>query len=258
MFVVFPARPARGLVVVLVGGLGTGFEGLSQPFLKGLAARGLEIVIVSWVDPWLVASPGEKVGPKRLACRAATAIKWVHDNLYRQLGSPGGAVGACGFCLTGNSGGSSQIGYSLSFYGLGNIVNAAILTDGPPHTALAKGCLGVAGYAFDRLSARKMDSAYGFSSGGPCSRHDSSFTSTWNRDSVDQGGVYKFPRTRIVFVFVSGDPTVAPAHGKLYVSALRKAKSPLVSERIVPGNLHNIEQVPAGRDAIEAALLSSG
>ena len=254
-----PAGAPRGVVAILLGGKGVGFTGVNRMFVSQLATDGFEVVIVSWEDPWLQAARGEDVGPARLACRSATAIKWIHDNLYERLGVPRAALGACGFCLHGNSGGATQIGYSLSLYGLGSIVDAAVLSGGPPHAAIAKGCLRERGYAYDNISAGIIDLSYGFpDGGGPCEKHDKSFQERWNQDSLDTaGGTYKFPQTRVAFVFVSGDPTVGPAHGRDYQAKLEAAHSPYVTIRTISGQSHTIEELPLGRAALENALLGS-
>jgi hypothetical protein len=253
-----PSGNPRGLVMILVGGRGLGFEGVNRSFVQTLNLDGFETVVLSWVDSWLEASSGEMVGPKRLACRAATAIKWVHDNLYEQLGAPAPALGACGFCLHGNSGGATQTAYALSFYGLGSVVDAAVVSGGPPHAALAKGCLDEPGYAYDTISARIIDASYGFlDGGGPCERRDASFTHRWEQDSIDVGGQYEFESTRIAFIFVEGDPTPGPDHGKVWEAKLKAAHSPHMSEEIIPGTEHTIELLPNGREALEKALQAS-
>jgi hypothetical protein len=118
--------------------------------------------------------------------------------------------------------------------------------------------LGDPGYSFDLISSRIIDLSYGFpNGGGPCEHHDASFTKHWNQDSIEVGGVYKLPHTRVSFVFVQGDPTVGPKHGMVWEAKLRDAGSPYVSERIIPGAAHTIETLPDGRAALEQALLSS-
>jgi hypothetical protein len=255
-----PGSQPRGLVMGFVGTLGTGTEGLSKQWVDDMVATGFEVVVVSWGDqtPWLQSAPGEQVGPKLLACRPATTIEWVHDNIFEPLGLPSTAEGVCGFCATGNSGGASQIAYAISFYGVANLLDAAVLTSGPPHTALDKACLGPdPGLQFDPDSASIVDLSYGFArSTGPCVAHDESFAETWLKDSVDSAGTYSFPHTRVAFLFVQGDHTAAPFHGKLYLERLHAAGSPIVTDRTIPGTSHTIMTFPEGRQAVEDELLS--
>jgi hypothetical protein len=254
-----PVGDPRGLVAMTIGGLGTERQGINRSFVQELVDQGFEAVVVSWVDPWLESAPGEEAGPARLACRTATAIRWIYDDLYRDLGAPSGAVGECGFCLTGNSGGASQIGYALSFYGLGDIVDAAVLSGGPPHAALDEGCLGEPGLGYDARSAEIIDLSYGFTDGdGPCVRRDQAFAPRWNEDSVDNGGVYRLPETRVVFVFVDGDASGGPPHGRFYLEELREANTPMLADQTIPGSEHTIQALPQGRAALEAALEGDG
>lgn len=255
-----PSVTTRGIVVFFLGGLGTGEAGesINREMVLSLADHGIESVIVKWVDSWLESAPGEEVGPARLACRPATAVAWIHENYYRAMGAPSQGLGGCGFCITGNSGGSSQSAYALSFYGLGSIVDAAILSGGPPHAAIEQGCTGQAPYTYTPVEAPKLDYSYGFlNGGGPCEQHDSSFSTKWKQDSLESGGgVYKLPKTRILFIFGSADPTTGPVHGMAYLDKLQAAGSPYVSEETIPGMPHTIEIYPAGRDALENALLA--
>jgi hypothetical protein len=255
-----PGSQPRGLVMGFVGTLGTGTLGLSKQWVDDMVAAGFEVVVVSWADqtPWLQSAQGEQAGPKLLACRPATTIKWVHDNIFEQLGSPSTAEGVCGFCATGNSGGASQIAYALSFYDVAKLLDAAVLTSGPPHTALDKACLGPSpDLRFDPDSASIVDLSYGFARGtGPCVEQDQSFADTWLKDSVDEGGTYSFPHTRVAFLFVQGDHTAAPFHGKLYLQKLQAAGGPMVTDRTIPGTSHTIMTFPEGRQAVEDELLS--
>jgi hypothetical protein len=252
---------ARGMVVFFLGGLGTGEGGekINRDLIRSIALQGIESVVVQWTDSWMAAASGEEVGPARLGCRPATAIAWIHDNLYRALSAPAPSLGACGFCITGNSGGSSQSAYALSFYGLGDIVDAAVLSGGPPHAAIEPGCTGVPPYAYTKIEAPKLDLSYGFLGGtGPCQDRDGSFSSKWKRDSLDTGGGdYTFPHTRIVFIFGSADPTTGPAHGMAYLAKLQAVGTPYVSVETIPGMPHTIEIYPAGRAALETAFLGS-
>jgi hypothetical protein len=139
---------------------------------------------------------------------------------------------------------------------LADIINAAVMTGGPPHAGLAKGCMLEDGYGYDKLELQTIDLSYGYDKGGgPCETQDQSFTDRWNADSPDTGGgVYSFPKTRIAFVFVEGDPTPGPIHGKLYYDALKKAGTQYVTETVIPGTDHTIQSLPNGRAALEQQL----
>jgi hypothetical protein len=255
----------RGLVVFFSGGKGTGFLGTEDPsamagFLSGLHQSGLKTVRVAWQSPWLFSSPGEQIGPTLLGCRPATAVKWVHDNLYAPLGVHP-SVGACGFCVAGDSGGSSEAAFPLVDYGLEGIINAAVLIAGPVHTGLAPGCLhqgsSASGLWYTGFSAPIIDGSYGFFSGGPCQSHDPAYTSKWQADSMDTGGRdFAYPTTRVVFIFGANDSSAGPPHGRLLLAKLQFAKTPMASAETVTGMGHLVANSASGLSALRAALLA--
>ncbi|MFC1593124.1 hypothetical protein ACFL4C_03830 [Candidatus Omnitrophota bacterium] len=80
---------------------------------------GYKLVEVAWDEPGVWEGPGGSIS---LACRSATIIDWVHKNIHQ-----GGL-----FAAQGNSGGSAQIAFSLAYYGLGDLLDLANLSGGPP------------------------------------------------------------------------------------------------------------------------------
>jgi hypothetical protein len=190
-------------------------------------------------------------------------FKWVHDNQFAPLGLAQQAVGSCGFCISGNSGGASQVAYALSFYGLDSILDAVIPTSGPPHAAQAKGCLrrsGEEAYWYDGGASDTIDSSYGFAAGqGPCSRHDASFASRWDAESADTGGNdFFYPRTRVVVILGAQDASSAPPHARDFATRLDLAGTPYVTLQVVPNMAHPIQQSQDGLAALHAALLGVG
>ena len=264
MRTVRPAGKANGVILFFSGGGGTGYWGRgarSGEFFQELAREGKISVEIRWQDAWLTAAPGEAIGPARLACRPATIIRWAHDNLFRPLGVTGGALGSCGFCITGNSGGATQVSYALSHYGLDTILDAVVPSGGPPHAAMAKGCLrnpAEQNYWYAESSAGTIDRSYGFvgRGDGPCARHDPSFVPRWLADSVDTSGDdYVHPRTRIVFLFGAQD-RIQNGFPLDYIARLRAAGSPLVSVVVAPNTPHATMSTPEGLAAFRAALLA--
>lgn len=240
------------------GGFGNSWWGNDLPevlsFLDDLRNHGYGVVQVRWNRGWLLA--GEEVGPARLACRPATVVQWVFDNLYAPLG-----VDApnqhCGFCITGNSGGSSQVSYALTHYGLDRVLNGVFPTSGPVHSALAQACLNPAG---DPLSyagsagAEIIDRSYGFSSNGPCVRQDGSYKPNWDRDSVDTNGSdYSHQRTRVQVLLGEFD-TAGHPHANVYVNRLVSSGTPAEAQ-IVAQMGHEVADSVSGRAALRAAIL---
>ena len=121
-----------GTVILTTGGKGTGLFGNVNPeiidihelFMDPLLDDGYLLVEVGWSVGVGVAGNGVWEGPgttTSMACRSATAIDWVHNNLH------GGGL----FIAQGNSGGSAQIAFSLAYYGI-DVLDLANLSGGPP------------------------------------------------------------------------------------------------------------------------------
>ena len=255
------ARPdgeARGTVAFFSGGGGRdwwGSEGSSGETLQEIRGEGLATVQVRWKDEWLGATQGDRAGPERLACRSATVIRWIHDEVHERLGA-GGEPGRCGFCLTGTSGGASQIAFALAFYGQGELVDVLVPTGGPPHAALDKGCRRDPQdreFWYVGASTRTIDASWGFRGGreGPCVANDESFTETWRRSSVELGGSdYDYP-TRVV-VIVGERDRILP-HARAYVDRLSESGTEVTLE-VVPGMGHSIADSPQGLEVLARAL----
>jgi hypothetical protein len=254
----------RGVVLFATGGPGTSWWSQSSSaaaaFISDLRADGFMIAQLRWQDGWLVSAPGEDAGSGHLGCRPATVVKWVHDNLYQPLGLQP-ARGACGYCITGNSGGASQVSYALSHYGLDALLDAVVPTSGPPHAAQAKGCLrnpGEEPYWYENGSASTIDSSYGFAAGqGPCVMHDSSFIGRWTEESVDTGGNdYSHAETRIHIILGGQDTSSAPPHAGDYMARLLSAGSPYATLEVVPQMAHPIQASADGLAALRRTLLA--
>jgi hypothetical protein len=257
----------QGVVVFFGGGRGTGFSGTSNQdamtaMLEDLHREGLATVRVAWKSPWLFSAPGEQIGPRPLGCRPATMVKWVHDNLYQQIGADP-ALGECGLCIVGDSGGASQVVYPLVDYGLDSMIDTAVPISGPVHTGLAAGCLhddsgDRALWYSAGFSAPIIDGAYGFFNGGPCQSHDPSWAERWEADSIDAAGRdFHFPNTRVVILFGSKDGSSGPPHGELFFDRLRSAETPFASVETVQGMGHLFSNSPQGLEAVRNVLLGS-
>lgn len=261
-----PSGPPRGFIAFFSGGPGRGWwanqkNQADAAIMTDLGDAGLEVGMVRWVEGWARVNGTEGNGFASVACRPATVVQWLHDQRYVPMGlTP--APGTCGFCITGNSGGSSQAAYSLTHYGLDTIVDAAILTSGPPHAALAKGCLQAPGdeaYWYDTNNLREIDSAYaGGAGGGPCARHDPTMADQWERDGVDTGGSdYRYDTTRVAVIVGSNDRTIAPIHAMDFVAKLRASGSPWVTDATAEGMSHGVTSGPEGSRLLLEAVLGA-
>lgn len=254
---------ADGVIVLLSGAEGKTFwasdQGRQAAVVTEIAAGGLDAVEVAWPDQgWAGAPAGEPTGFAAMACRSATIIRWIHDERYVPMRLRP-STGVCGFCVSGNSGGASQIAYALAFYGLDDIIDAAVMTSGPPHAGILLGCIPGAGeeaFAYGRASLPYIDTAYGDPDDpGPCARRDASFAATWRADSVDTGGNdYLHPTTRIHFLLGGQDRTVAPIHARLYIDRLKDAGSPMVDEDEISQMEHEVLGQVESRQAVLDAI----
>lgn len=254
----------RGVVVFTTGGGGEAWaiaRGDRTELLDDLRADGFKVVQLRWATNWLVSSQGNDAGTSRLACRPATVFKWIHDTEFLPMGIPRSSTGRCGFCITGNSGGATQVSYAISHYGLEAILEAVVPTGGPPHAALAKACLrrpGEEAYWYAEDTRNFIDRGFGYLSGnGPCFRSDPSFVTRWNEESVATGGSdYSHSRTRVHFIL--GDQDIGMrAPNADYVVRLRSAGSPWVELETAPGTQHSVLGSSAGRDAVRRAFLAT-
>jgi (2Fe-2S) ferredoxin len=255
----------RGLVMLFTGGPGSEWWTSQAPEAPALAdelrAQGFTLAQVKWSNSWHSTVAGNDAGPAHLGCRPATVIRYVYDNYYLPLGITPARIGQAGFCITGNSGGASQVSYALSHYGLENILNVVIPTGGPPHSALAKSMMNnpsEEGYWYPLGTRRTIDRSYGFLDGnGPGARQDPIFIPRWLEESVSTGGSdYHHPRTRVHFIIGEQDQGMQTVSSD-YSNRLISSGSPFVSVEIAPGTPHLVIETAAGRAAFKAAILAN-
>lgn len=246
----------RGVLVFFTGGSGGSWwtnQGIDvAAFGERLRGLGFTIAQVRWGNNWIESSPGNDAGTAHLGCRPATVINYLHDTLY--AGVARSETGRCGFCISGNSGGASQVSYALSHYGLETILDAVVPTGGPPHADLTKACLDPAyGYALDTRNF--LDRGFGYFAGnGPCATRDPTFTPRWTAESVGTGGSdYEHAPTRVHIVIGDQDAGMQQI-AATYLDRLRATGTPLIYT-IAVNTPHAVYSTDAGRAAIEAAIL---
>jgi hypothetical protein len=257
-----PTVATRGLIVFFSGDNGTSWWSANSSnvptFFQSLLNSGFEVVQVAWSgNGWLAAPAGEPLGQEALACRSATVIQWVHDNMY-SAPVPSAGIGHCGFCITGNSAGASQITYALASYGIDSVVDAAIPSSGPPMASIERGCLQISGYEYDPSNEQLIDSSYGYgpaAGGGPCVSQDPSFTPVWAGNSVETGGTnYNYPATRIHIIVGGQDRDIIRNHANDYYQVLTASQQGMLTWQLVPRMGHPIQPSSDGLAALFAAL----
>ncbi|MGH9844045.1 MAG: hypothetical protein ACREEM_35385, partial [Blastocatellia bacterium] len=119
----------RGTVVFSSGASGTGFyEGNSASLFQELIAKGYRVIDRAWAGPngWT----SNEGGLRKESCRYATLLTWIRNNIHS------GGV----FVASGNSGGSAEVGYALTTWGRGDILDLAVPTSGPAVARLDYAC----------------------------------------------------------------------------------------------------------------------
>ncbi len=258
----FTGERPKGLIMLFKGGEGTSFW--TQPLVAFQMAEdfrkaGFSIVQVKWIDSWLLSSPGVDAGIAHLASRPATVIKQVYEDFYLPLEKRADKDDFTGFCLTGNSGGASQISYALSHYGLDSLFDVVVPTGGPPHATLAKSMLqrpGEEEYWYGEKRRAFIDKGFGFFDGnGSGVRFDTSFVDRWIEESVATGGSdYYHPDTRLHFIIGADDRDMYHVATD-YIYRLFEEGNPDITLEIVPGTPHNILRTEAGKAALTSAIM---
>jgi hypothetical protein len=264
------------------GNLPTGYSPLD--FIANVRSHGYKTAQVKWsistqpdtTNSWLqsYSTDSTKIGPQRMACRPATLIKkYLWDQVYYPLLGQITA-GGCGFCLTGNSGGASQIAYSVVNYDLSGSppisIGGLFPTSGPVHTEIDGGCIpapppggdqGDWGY---QVSGRMwVDASYLWLLGnhdGRCSvsNETAQWISTWNSDSIENltGGNYNFGSTRVEIIVggVASELQIRN-HACVFYDKV-KVQTPSTKYWIVETMGHTIRDYPYGLAKLLQAILN--
>lgn len=243
------------------GGLYSALSNSETRVCSPAIAAGWKLIEVAWNEPPINNTAGVfsgTQGPLALMVRSATLFQAIYESTFHTIGRP--------FVLCGQSGGSSQIAYALSHYGVSSFVDLAILTSGPPHTRLDYGMLGSAhpywgpiGNSFRSNGAGHIEFFGGsdlfmdWSFGAGPAPGGVGFTAC--RDKSLQGGSNNFairdsilnltaqtifPDTDLLSVCGDGDSSEAPAFGRYYFSKI-SGKSKV--DYITTGNVVHVDLV---------------
>jgi hypothetical protein len=247
------AGPPKGTITFISGGGGNGFYDIPPedfpPYgcldgqlceyaygsyiISTVANAGFTAAILEFNDVnggWIV-GPG---GMRHLACRPATAVKWVYDNIhYDNTKAP--------YCATGNSAGSSALAYSLSHYGLGPILAMIEGTGGPPFSRIDHGCFCDQAAFAGPCSSTPISTCYppdiqsefiDLSYGAPLCTNaytsgDRSNAGLFLSDSILSGAdaMFSFPTTDVHSVFGGLDLSLAVPEGWEWNQAVTSTKS---------------------------------
>jgi hypothetical protein len=223
-----PITPPIATMILNNGSGGTTF--FDNGFPVALLNRGIRVVQVAWVSDW--PSPS---GFKVSACRPSSVFQWIFENVHHSDRGKG-------FCALGHSGGSAAVGYSLSFYGLGDTFDFVLLNSGPPTGRIDYGCetglyppgtrdvcplipaapVGFEASRWDEINPVEST----VTCGDPQGDASDADIAHWANDSlVSTGGIYDFPQTTMSFYYCSTDPNSAVGLGSFYVEAVSSEKT---------------------------------
>jgi hypothetical protein len=213
--------------------LASGGNGLSlweqfpygQTVLDNFLAAGYSFVQMHWTPPY-----GWQTGPggiRRVACRPATLINWIYNNINPNASTP--------MCAAGTSAGSEQVGLSLAHYGIGSILAMAELISGPPFAREDYACECNQPTLPDPCGSMNLnlciplhdaedyvDPAYvrPFCANA-VTTHSTVDEDIFLGDSIlSPDGVLAYPNTYVHFVFGGLDTGAAPVMGQLYEQAI--------------------------------------
>ena len=251
--------PFRGTVVIGSGGDGGGFYASQEGgriLAEEIAAMGFQVVDRRWEG----GTNTNEGGLKKQSCHYATLVTWIHDHIHK----------AGKFVVTGNSGGSAEIGYALTTWGRGDILDVAILSSGPPLSRLDYACVKEASPEWASLCASivpkgVMECTPACILGPPRSPVDSfvyksgvcrqvSLDATPQQlleDSVvHPGAVLDYPKTKVYFLYGAHDCGEPVPIGLTYATRVTSQKS----IQFVPHTPHALFSTAEGRQAIKHAI----
>jgi hypothetical protein len=240
---------ARGTVVLGSGAAGNSFYAGAedgQALVTSLTAMGFRAVDRSWQGGWTT----HEGGLKKESCRYATLLTWVHDHLHK-----GGK-----FVATGNSGGSAEIGYALTTWRRGEILDLAVPTSGPPIAHLDYECVKQPTPEWSALCASivpkgVMECTSGCMLGPSndvCRQVSAEPTleQLLNDSVMHPDAVLNYPKTRVHFLYGAKDCGVPVPIGLTWATKVTSEKE----IDFVPGTPHALFSTPQGREAIRKAI----
>jgi len=244
---VMVSEPAdfKGSLLMYPPGMGNEFAAYDSAtigLVKESVLAGYKVFQIKWDTSWLIGSE-KREGFTKMAVHPATVTK----ELIKRFG-----IGDKPVILFGGSGGAAQIAYMLSYYGLDNEVDVAILWGGFWMGRIDIGCLDTnplnTHLHYSEIAKKWMDPkkfidlsyGYDYETPGPCELGDTSFRKSFLENSIAGTGNYFFPNTEIYLLYPGNDGLGALNQGLTYYEKLISAGSPNVYMQVVDGATHEM------------------
>lgn len=130
--VIEPCNEFRGTVPLLNGGFGTG--PMDNGFVAAHRNNGFRVIQVEYQPPggWELTNDGRQ-NLRVAGCRPEALLEYLFD--VEHYGDT-----TTGFCVQGQSGGSTSIGFTMSWYGGDDFIDYAMLGSGPNFSDVVKAC----------------------------------------------------------------------------------------------------------------------
>lgn len=233
----------NGAIFFALGGYGTTYYRDDIPAYT--RSQGFQTYRIRWGGPYGWGTGTGGAGYRKAMCGFSDVVKWVRDNNIARNSDV--------MCATGNSGGSFQISYGLSDYGLGDYLDMVIPTGGPVGR-WDVGCFDSSspGYFPATLAGRYLtDYMFGYTldpsqTTGPCGTGDGSNPDVVTRFQDESlvsplvNRIYSFPGTKVNFVESVQDSTNVYTLARFYYDAISSQKS----WYDIPGTEHEVYLVP--------------
>jgi hypothetical protein len=125
-----PDGDIAGTIIFMEGDGGT--DPYSDPsYTKAYLQQGYQVMYLAWDSDWEYTGNDTGNSIKYAACRPATFLQYVYQNLYMQGG----------MCAQAASAGSGAIAYALAWYGAASYLDNVELLSGPVFSDIQEGCM---------------------------------------------------------------------------------------------------------------------
>lgn len=222
--------------------------------LNELVAAGYRTVQMDWQTAWWQGSSTLREGFGNLACRPATAMQWVYDNLN-------GSNEA--FCATGHSNGASQVALPMAQYGMADQFTAVLLESGPNWSRVDHACLSPANslYFTNLTERRYVDVSLGVGTptvpqSGACATNNVIRRPNFEEMSLSYNNWdFVYADTSLAFMFGAADMSTTRTHGENFYTRV-VTTTPWLTTTTIAGAGHFAADTVTGADTLRDYFLN--